>query len=148
MRVFLDTNILIEYFERRTHYFPVSQIFDAVEDGELEAVMSVGGLYTITYLLTVGLKRQGIVCPEQTTRLRSILNDVVELVPTAELSPRGVSQAINDARFSDIEDSYQYHCAMEHHCDALVTINTKDYPARGADIPVMHPQEFVGRYLV
>lgn len=146
MRVFLDTNILIEYFERRAHYLPVSQIFDAIEDGEVEAVMSVGGLYTITYLLTTGLKRQGIHRPEQTEKLRSILNDVMDLVSTAELSSESISQAINDARFSDIEDSYQYHCAMEHQCDALVTINIKDYP-ESADIPVLAPQAFVERYL-
>lgn len=124
----------------------MSQIFDAIEDGEVEAVMSVGGLYTITYLLTTGLKRQGIHRPEQTEKLRSILNDVMDLVSTAELSSESISQAINDARFSDIEDSYQYHCAMEHQCDALVTINIKDYPA-SADFPVLAPQAFVERYL-
>lgn len=146
MRLFLDTNVLIEYFERRTHYLPVSRIFDAIEDGEVEAIMSVGGLYTITYLLTTGLKRQGIHRPEQTEKLRSILNDVVDLVSTAELSSESISQAINDARFSDIEDSYQYHCAMEHQCDVFVTINIKDYPA-SADIPVLLPQEYVERCL-
>lgn len=147
MRAFLDTNVLIEYFERRARYLPVSQVFDAIEDGEIEAVMSVGGLYTITYLLTTGLKRQGIHRPEQTIRLRSILNDVVDLVEVADLSSESIQQAVNDVRFTDIEDSYQYHCAIEHQCDVLVTINTKDYPVK-AGIPVLPPQDFVDSYLV
>ena len=32
-----------------------------------------------------------------------------------------------DTVFDDIEDSFQYQCAVQAKCDALVTINIKDY---------------------
>jgi predicted nucleic acid-binding protein len=37
MKVFLDTNIFLEYFERRRQYEAVSQLLSAVEDGRRRA---------------------------------------------------------------------------------------------------------------
>ena len=76
MKVFLDTNIFLEYFERRRQYEAVSQLLSAVED------------------------------------------------------------------------SFQYQCALQNKCDALVTINLKDYG--NADTSVMEilsPEAFVSKYL-
>ena len=36
MKVFLDTNIFLEYFEKRREYQAVSCILDAIEDGRLK----------------------------------------------------------------------------------------------------------------
>ncbi len=76
MKVFLDTNIFLEYFECRRQYEAVSQLLSA------------------------------------------------------------------------IEDSFQYQCAVQNKCDALVTINLKDY--RNADtsaMEILSPEAFVSRYL-
>ncbi len=42
MKVFLDTNIFLEYFEQRREYQAVSRLLSAVEDGKIKAVVSVG----------------------------------------------------------------------------------------------------------
>ena len=60
MKVFLDTNIFLEYFERRRQYEAVSQLLSAVEDRRLKAVVSAGCIYTLAYLVRSELKRQGI----------------------------------------------------------------------------------------
>ena len=60
MKVFLDTNIFLEYFERRRQYQAVSQLLSAIEDGRLKAVVSAGCVYTLAYLVRSELKRQGI----------------------------------------------------------------------------------------
>ena len=44
MKVFLDTNIFLEYFERRRQYEAVSQLLSAVEDGRLKSVVSARGV--------------------------------------------------------------------------------------------------------
>ena len=80
MKVFLDTNIFLEYFEQRREYQAVDKLLSAVEDGKLKAVVSVGCVYTLAYLIRVELKRQGIHRPEQTLRLRSTLNTVMSMV--------------------------------------------------------------------
>ena len=54
MKVFLDTNIFLEYFERRQQYEAVSQLLSAVEDGQLKAVVvyATYGLIDLRYYET------------------------------------------------------------------------------------------------
>ena len=66
MKVFLDTNIFLEYFEQRREYQAVDKLLTAVEDGKMKAVISAGCVYTLAYLIRMELKRQGIHRPEQT----------------------------------------------------------------------------------
>ena len=148
MKVFLDTNIFLEYFEQRREYQAVSRLLNAVEDGQLKAVVSVGCIYTLAYLIRVELKRKDIHRPEQTMRLRSTLNIIMSMVTAVGLSHQRLKQGINDMAFDDVEDSFQYQCAVQNKCDALVTINLRDF--RGADtaqLEVLSPTEFVEKYL-
>jgi len=148
MKVFLDTNIFLEYFERRRQYQAVSQLLSAIEDGRLKAVVSAGCVYTLAYLVRSELKRQGIHRPEQTIRLRQTLDIVLSLANVVGISHKRMVNGNNDPAFDDIEDSFQYQCALQNKCDALITINLKDFSR--ADSPVMEilsPEEFVGKYL-
>jgi len=57
-------------------------------------------------------------------------------------------EALTNEAFDDLEDSFQYQCALENNCDVLVTINKKDYSkASQTDLEVMTPAEFVQKYL-
>ena len=148
MKVFLDTNIFLEYFEQRREYQAVDKLLSAVEDGKVKAVVSTGCVYTLAYLVRVELKRQGIHRPEQTLRLRSTLNTVMSMVTAVGLSHKGLSQGINDLAFDDVEDSFQYQCALQNKCDALITINLKDYRNTDtAKMEILSPTEFVEKYL-
>ena len=148
MKVFLDTNIFLEYFEQRREYEAVGQIFGAIEDRRLKGVVSVGCVYTLTYLIRMELKRQGIHRPEQTERLRSLLDIILQLVTAVSVSHQRLKVGAADTAFDDVEDSFQYQSALQAKCDALVTINLRDYS--GADtsrIEILSPAEFVGKYL-
>ncbi|MBQ8064522.1 MAG: PIN domain-containing protein [Prevotella sp.] len=148
MKVFLDTNIFLEYLQRRRRYQAVSQLLSAVEDKRIKAVVSAGCVYTLAYLIRMELKRQGIHRPEQTNRLRSLLNIVLSMGTVASISHKRMVSGTNDLAFDDVEDSYQYQCALQNKCDALVTINLKDY--RLADTSAMEillPDTFVSKYL-
>ncbi len=105
-------------------------------------------MYTNAYLVTLYLKESEIHRPEQTAKLRLILNAFRTIAPTVDCSDETVKEAIDDEQFTDIEDSFQYHCALQHHCDVLLTINIKDYKnASDSELEVMPPQEFVEKYL-
>ena len=148
MKVFLDTNIFLEYFERRRQYEAVSQLLSAIEDGRLKAVVSAGCIYTLVYLVRMELKRQGIHRPEQTLRVRQTLDIVLSMVTVAVISHKRMVNGNSDLTFDDIEDSFQYQCALQNKCDALVTINLKDY--RNADtsaMEILSPEAFVSRFL-
>ena len=56
MKVFLDTNIFIEYTTCRKQFRWVRDVFDAIEDEIISAVASVGGMYTNAYLVTLYFK--------------------------------------------------------------------------------------------
>jgi predicted nucleic acid-binding protein len=147
-KVFLDTNIFLEYFEQRREYHAVSQLLSAVEDGKLKAVVSLGCIYTLTYLIRMGLKQKGIHRPEQTVQLRATLSTIMSIVAVGGLSQNRVTKAIKDATFNDVEDSLQYQCAIQAKCDALITINLRDYrDADTAKMEILSPTEFVEKYL-
>ena len=138
MKVFLDTNIFIEYTTCRKQFRWVRDVFDAIEDEIISAVASVGGMYTNAYLVTLYFKEHGIHRPEQTERVRQTLLAFLQLA----------QEAVNDERFTDIEDSFQYHCALQNDCDVLLTINIKDYKnVLGQRPEVLTPEEFVEKYL-
>lgn len=148
MKVFLDTNIFIEYTTCRKQFRWVRDVFDAIEDEIISAVASVGGMYTNAYLVTLYFKGHGIHRPEQTERVRQTLLAFLQLASTVDCSSDTVQEAVNDERFTDIEDSFQYHCALQHDCDVLLTINIKDYKnVLGQRPEVLTPEEFVERYL-
>lgn len=49
---------------------------------------------------------------------------------------------------NDLEDSFQYQCALTAQCDVFITINIRDF--RDVDFAymnIMTPQEFVDKYL-
>ena len=148
MKVFLDTNVILEYLEKRREYQAVNRLLNAVEDGKVKAVVSVGGVYTLTYLIRMELKRQGFHRPEQTMRLRTTLDIIMSMVTAVGISHKHITEAINDTSFDDVEDSFQYQSALQAKCDALVTINLRDY--RNADtsnMEILSPTEFVEKYL-
>jgi len=61
MKVFLDTNVFLEYFEQRREYQAVSRLLSAVEDGKLKAVVSIGCVYTLSYVIRMELKRKAFI---------------------------------------------------------------------------------------
>lgn len=148
MKVFLDTNVFMEYFSCRKQYKLVRDIFDFIEDGKIEAVVSVGGMYTTAYLLTRLFKEQGVHRPEQTEKLRFGLNGLLRLATIVDCNQEAIEKAINDDRFVDIEDSFQYQCALQNDCDVLLTINIKDFKnVLEGKMPILTPEEFIARYI-
>lgn len=145
MKVFLDTNIFIEYFAKRSQFTFVKQVFDAIEDGEIEGVLSAGSFYTIAYAMEMELKRQNIHNPQKLELNRTYLNSILDLVHIVSASDDMFREAVNDESFHDIEDSFQYRCALCAECDILLTINLRDF--RNADkIRVMCPDDFIKEY--
>lgn len=148
MKVFLDTNIFLEYFERRRQYQAVSQLLSAIEEGRLKAFVSAGCIYTLTYLIRSELKRQGIHRPMQTLQVRQTLDIVLSLATVAGINHKHMVSGNKDLAFDDIEDSFQFQCALQNKCDVLITINLKDFShADTSAMEILSPEVFVSKYL-
>lgn len=142
MRVFLDTNIVMEFLTQRTHYVAVRKIMRAAQLGLLETCISTISLSTIAYLLGLRLKQNNIHESEKINVIRRLLIELEKYIQIVDISHDQTAIALKDENFKDIEDSFQYYCALENDCDCIVTINLKDFPACDPII-ICSPEDFV-----
>lgn len=149
MKAFLDTNVVMDFFGHRKYYKEARIIMEAALQGGIDAYMSVGSLYTLSYLLSIDLKLKGIHEPDKTEAIRGMLSELLsKYIFAIELSHQKMEYALKDLSFHDLEDSYQYYCAIENNCDAIVTINIKHFKGdHKKQIPIYTPKEFVERFI-
>ena len=104
MILFLDTNILIEFVEKRRYSEIVFTILDRCSKSDCHLYMSVGGFYTITYLIDRHLKQEGKSNPERLEELKSILKFILTICDVASLSKESILSCLNGNEFVDLED--------------------------------------------
>lgn len=149
MKVFLDTNVIMEYLCRRANFTVAKEILDAAYLKAYDAYMSSGCFYTLSYLLSRFLKLKDIHEPENTKTVRDTMKGLLDYVGIVDLSEGAFVQGLEDLTFKDLEDSYQYYCAVENGCDTLVTFNMKHFKGEhNKELILMTPEEFAGKYLV
>lgn len=150
MKIFCDTNILLEYIQQRRFAQQVEQVLSFAEkDGHL-LYISFGSFYTITYLVERYLKDEGLDKEARLEKLRMILNGILDLFQFAIPSSISMADGVNDKLFSDLEDSYQAHSAIEQGCDMILTIDLKHFSKfnENGAIEVIDPQTFIDKFLV
>ncbi len=143
MRVFFDTNIIIELLENRAQADLVDRVLCLCEQNKWSKFISVGSFYTITYLTERMLHRQQIYQPLLAERQREILSDILAAFYVAPTNSETLQAGVDDKAFYDLEDSYQHKTAVATACDVLLTINKKDFPDNNTPIKVMTPEEFL-----
>lgn len=148
MKIFLDTNIFLEYLELRKDFSWVSKIFDSIEDQKFDAYMSLGSFYTISYYVERGLKSLGIHRPELTEQVREGLKNILSLARVISISNEELEHALNNQDILDVEDAFQYQCALSQGCQIIITLNYKDFKnVSNNDIEIITPFDFVKKYL-
>ena len=144
MKVFFDTNIVIEYLIQRERSALVKQVVNGLVEGGHDLYMSAGGFYTILYVIDKYLNKELDI--EKKTRVAFIRNMAKELLTeyhVAEHDNESLLRSINDLRFTDLEDSCQLQAAVSAGCQCLLTFNSKDYPTTDSPIDIMTPEQFL-----
>lgn len=147
MRVYLDTNIIMEYFGHRNLFDSVCAVLKASEQNALHAYISTNSLDTIIYLLGLQLKDKGIHEPLKRQTICNMLKSILSYLDVVSIGKDELIMALNDNNFKDIEDSIQFHCAEENNTDFLLTINTKHFKRVKNNVKVLSPTEFVSQYI-
>ena len=148
MRLFIDTNIILEFIDHRNAYESVRSILADIRDGKYEGFVSQGCVYTLAFLIERSLKARGIHKPEQTVQLRRLLMSILNMLEVAGITREDMVRALSNEDFTDIEDSFQYQCAVENRCDVLITINNGDFrEADQRNLEVLTPMQFVEKYM-
>ena len=134
MRIFIDTNILIDLLVKRMPaYVSVAQMFDRALLQKDKLVISNLSIVNAHYIVK---KLAGVT--EQA--LRSALHNICVTCEIASFTPSITMKSLVSP-FKDFEDATQYYCALENNCDVILTNNVKDFNL--STLPVMTVDEFL-----
>jgi len=133
MRIFIDTNVLIDLLLKRTPFYAdTAQLFEIAIRQKFPLVISNLSIVNAHYVV----RKAGIAEAAARTALQNICS-------TCEIAPFtvGITLKALASPFTDFEDATQYYCAIENNCDVLITRNANDFKLSA--IPVMNASEWL-----
>ena len=134
MKVFLDTNILLDYLlKRQPFYEPVKKVFDMCLF-KIDGCVTPHSLIDVFYMLSEQTNAPAEYCRETILKLRSVLSVIPE-------NDDRVLAAARNIEFADFEDSMQNESAMFAGVDYIITRNKKDFEK--STISVVTAEEFL-----
>lgn len=131
MKVFVDTNVLIDYLCKREPFFlPAKSLFALCYMGKIEIVISS---LSIVNSLYIGRKYHS-------GQLKQSLLGLSKIVSYADMSTSMVLETLQ-TDWPDYEDALQNATALHEDCGCIVTRNKKDFEKSA--LPVYSPGEML-----
>ncbi|MGH7601058.1 MAG: PIN domain-containing protein [bacterium] len=136
MKVMLDLNVLLDYFQKREpHYQHSSIVLSEVLKGNFAGVAPAHALTTIYYISAKHATRE---------RANEIIDWLLAHLEIASADKSAFARA-RDLQSSDFEDAVVASLAEASQCDLIITRNVSDFA--NSPIAAMTPEEFVNRYV-
>jgi len=134
MKVFLDTNIILDFCGHRVPFFDAAiEIFDMAKRGEIDIIVSSLSFVNAAYVLRKTFDKQV---------LGAKLNEVMNLCKVSKIDGDMVREAIKRQSY-DFEDCVQYLSSRSRKADLVITRDEKGFA--DLDIPFMTAEEFVAK---
>ena len=134
MVIFLDTNVVFDYFDDREFSGEAEKIFEFCSDEDNTGVIASLSFSTFFYvfrkILTVTERKEDI-------------KMLSELFTIASVDRQTILRALQ-LKMDDYEDAIQVSCAEQNNASVVITNNEKDF--QQSPIPVMSSKEFVEKY--
>lgn len=131
-RVFLDTNIILDFLgERENYYEPAAKILTLADKKKIKIYTSPSSISNTYYLLS--RYENAKTALEKIRKFKLICNISI-------MDDEVVEKAINSG-FKDFEDAMQYFSAIATNCDLIVTRNEKDF--KNAMIPIVNAASYL-----
>ena len=134
MKVFLDTNILLDYVDNREKRDQAKRIIDEGIKGNIQLFASYLTFANMAFILRHRSRE------EKYQLLRLARQDIRVVAPTIEQLDYTLGHEVRD-----FEDLLQYRCALDIDCDVIVTNNITDF-AEFCQLPFMTSEDFVLNY--
>lgn len=132
MRLFIETNVILDVLGRREPWFEDSAgVLSLLENDGFEGVVAAHSVTTIFYLASKHLGQR---------RATARLLDLLKLVSVAPLDQETILRGLA-LGWPDLEDALQMLCADTVGADYLVTRNTRGFAS--ASLPVVTPAELL-----
>ena len=144
MKIFFDTNVVLEHLIKRERFDTVKQALNRIVGASHELYISAGGFYTILYVVDRFLNKELQLEKEpRIAVLRNMAQGLLNNYRVAGHDNESLLRGVIDLRFDDLEDSCQLQAAVSAGCQYLLTFNVKDYPPAGSQIKVVTPEQFL-----
>ena len=131
MKVFLDTNILMDFVENRESREYAETIIELGKTGAIQLFASYLSFANMGYILRRRSK-------EDRYRLLSSVRNIVTVLPCDD---KQLDKALANPA-NDYEDMLQYQCAVAAGCDVIVTNNKRDF-YEFCKLPFLTSEEFL-----
>lgn len=134
MRLFLDTNVVIDYMAAREPFcHDIRKIVLSSKDNGIQLFVSSITFTTMEYVLKRHIPHDVLM------KQFALLRKIIDVLPTDAAS---IDHSIISS-FQDFEDAVQYHTALGR-TDVIITRNAKDFLPY-SQMPVMTPTEFLNQ---
>jgi predicted nucleic acid-binding protein len=135
MRVFLDTNVLLDVLARREPFYGDSvAVWTLAEQRKIHGLVSVISFTNLFYIVGRLQNRRAAL------RVLTMLRDTFTPVLCDDLI---LNQAM-DAGFDDFEDAVQYFSALRAETTCVVSRNPEHFPR--SELAVLTPTEFLAAH--
>lgn len=131
-KIFLDTNILLDYYLNRSGADAVEKIFILANANKVVLYASTLTYANLAYVIKRGHSKE---------ELYTILSEVEKRVYALPMDKKQLRKTINNP-CKDFEDMLQYQCALAGGCNVIVTNNKKDF-ADFSKLPLLTASELI-----
>lgn len=131
MKVFLDTNILMDYVENRDNRIYAKMILSLADLGLITLYASYLSFANMGYILRKRSQEERYRLISEARQMATVLTCDVTQLDTALANP-----------VRDFEDMLQYQCALSAGCDVVVTNNKRDFQ-EFCILPFLSSEEFL-----
>ena len=135
MKVFIDTNVFLDYIlSRQVGFVEANEIFMLSANYEIDLILSDLTLANVRYVTRRDFSNE---------LFYEVINGMRDLFEIAPVGPHAVDRALM-LRVNDFEDALQYFSALQSGADCIVTRNVKDLAF--SEIEVLTPSDFLAKY--
>lgn len=133
-KVFLDTNILLDFITEREGVEEASSILQLGEEGQVSLTTSFLTMANVAYVARKGRNQ---------AELYELMRGLSEMVEVLRMDEKQFQEALSIIS-TDFEDVLQFVCAKTFECDVIVTRNKKDF--KFSTIRILSPEEFLSSF--
>lgn len=135
MKIFIDTNILIDYLCQRQPFSDnAEQVIFACKEQSILAYASSQSVLDAFYILRK-------VC--SVTKLRSFFIEISKVIEFVGVNKEILQRALNNDSFLDFEDSVIAETAFSVGAELIITRNIKDFSSSA--VKAVLPEDFIKR---
>jgi len=135
MRVFLDTNIVIDFYDKREKfYYPAAIIFDLAYKRKIQIYVSAITFVNAFFLLRKSYERDD---------LYHSMQGLASICEITDVDKNIIKRSLAEKR-KDFEDSVQYESSLPYEVDVIITRNKKDFKDFASN--VQSPEDFLNSF--